>query len=317
MSKYLNVFNTIEEYQAFSASTEYTQPNVALVKESNVLYYDYGNNMPKADMSNYKVESLEIGEGGENWNISAITKINYIPSGITSMINSFSGFTSLVTAPEIPNGVTNMYGTFQYCSSLLNAPEIPSGVTNMNYTFTNCSSLVTAPVIPDGVTDMFGTFNNCTQLVTVQNIPSGVTDMFGTFSDCIKLVNVPDIPSGVTKIRATFQECSSLTKIPNIPDTVTEMYETFRHVRNTTYRIVIPKNVTDLRGCLYNALIRDLTILIETPLSSSSINDFLFFATIVDNAIYVPDESVDAYKTATGWSEFADKFKPLSSKPTE
>ena len=33
--------------------------------------------------------------------------------------------------------------------------------------------------------------------------------------------------------------------------------------------------------------------------------------------IYVPDSSVDAYKTATGWSQFADKFKPLSSKPTE
>ena len=43
MSKYLNVFNTLAEYQAFSASTEYVQPNVALVKETNVLYYDYGN----------------------------------------------------------------------------------------------------------------------------------------------------------------------------------------------------------------------------------------------------------------------------------
>ena len=56
MSKYLNVFNTLAEYQAFSASTEYVQPNVALVKETNVLYYDYGGNKPQVDMSDLNLK---------------------------------------------------------------------------------------------------------------------------------------------------------------------------------------------------------------------------------------------------------------------
>lgn len=30
-------------------------------------------------------------------------------------------------------------------------------------------------------------------------------------------------------------------------------------------------------------------------------------------AIYVPDESVDAYKTHSYWSYYASKFKPLSA----
>ena len=35
----------------------------------------------------------------------------------------------------------------------------------------------------------------------------------------------------------------------------------------------------------------------------------------VSEAIYVPDALVDAYKTASYWSNFASKFKPLSEKP--
>lgn len=222
MSKYLNVFNTLAEYQAFSASTEYVQPNVALVKETNVLYYDYGDNKPQVDMSDFKLETEETSLGGNNYGIDAITKINYIPSGLTSLKSAFMGFRSIVNSPEIPSSVTNMNNTFQGCSSLVNAQEIPSGVTNMDFTFSNCKSLVKAPTIP----------------------------------------------SGVTRIGYTFQYCSSLKEL------------TFLMITPPTY-------TTTLKGC-------------------SSLE-----------TIYVPDESVDAYKTATGWSEFASKFKPLSSKQTE
>lgn len=31
--------------------------------------------------------------------------------------------------------------------------------------------------------------------------------------------------------------------------------------------------------------------------------------------IYVPDEAVDAYKTATNWAAYADRIKPISEKP--
>ena len=222
MSKYLNVFNTLAEYQAFSASTEYVQPNVALVKETNVLYYDYGNNKPQADLSDLKVESEETSVGGDKYGIDAITKVNYIPSRLTSLKSAFMGFRSIVNSPEIPSSVTNMNNTFQGCFSLVNVKDIPSSVTNMDFTFSNCTSLVKAPTIP----------------------------------------------SGVTRISYTFQGCTSL---------------------------------------------KELTLLQTTPLTYS--NTLKGCSKL--EAIYVPDESVDAYKTATGWSEFADKFKPLSSKTTK
>ena len=222
MSKYLNVFNTLAEYQAFTASTEYVQPNVALVKETNVLYYDYGDNKPKVDMSDYKLETEKISVGGNKYGNSAITKINYIPNGITSLQGAFGGFTSLVNAPEIPSSVTKMYNTFKNCSSLVNAPNIPDSVTDMSSTFYGCSSLVTAPEIPGGVKYLDSTFNGCTSLKEVTFLPTTPPRYSDTLTDCSKL---------------------------------------------------------------------------ET--------------------IYVPNSAVSAYKTATGWSQFASKIKPLSEKPSE
>ena len=76
MKKHLNILNTVAEYQEYSASTAYSKPNVTYVRENNVIYYDYGDNKPQADMSNLKVESQESSVGGDNYGNSAITKIN-------------------------------------------------------------------------------------------------------------------------------------------------------------------------------------------------------------------------------------------------
>lgn len=269
MSKYLNVFNTLAEYQAFSASTEYVQPNVALVKETNVLYYDYGNNKPQVDMSDFKGEFQDISVGGYYYGNSAITKIHYIPNGMTNLDNTFEDYLSLqeVTC-KIPNSVTNMSNTFYGCESLVTAPEIPNSVTFMYGTFQGCSSLVNAPVIPDSVTDIQYIFSDCTSLVNAPDIPSSVTNMDGTFTGCTSIITAPEIPNSVTSMNQTFWFCSSLKEV------------TFLHTTPPSYS-------NTLSGC--------------SKLES----------------IYVPDEAVDAFKTATGWSKFASKFKPLSSKPIE
>ena len=270
MSKYLNVFNTLAEYQAFSASTEYVQPNVALVKETNVLYYDYGDNKPQPNYTDYKVSSKSlVSDGGNTYGLGEKLYLNYIPSGVTSLERAFSNWSSLkeVTC-KIPNSVTSMSYTFQGCSSLVTAPEIPSGVNVMEYTFCGCTSLVTAPKIPSSVINMNRTFHSCLSLVNVPVIPNSVKIMDNTFFSCTSLVTAPEIPSGVTSLYSTFDSCSSLKEV------------TFLHTTPPTY-------------------------------------DYTLYGCSKLESIYVPDKSVGAYKTATGWSQFASKFKPLSEKPSE
>ena len=230
MSKYLNVFNTLAEYQAFSASTEYVQPNVALVKETNVLYYDYGDNKPQPNYTDYKVSSKSlVSDGGDTYGLNEKLCLNYIPSGVISLERAFSYWSSLeeVTC-EIPDGVTSMYSTFLGCKSLVTAPEIPSGVTDMRGTFQDCSRLVNVPEIPSGVTSLSSTFKGCTNLVNAPVIPSSVTDMYSTFDGCSSLVTAPEMPSGVTDMRYTFQGCSRLVNVPEIPSGFTSMSSTFR-----------------------------------------------------------------------------------------
>ena len=55
-----------------------------------------------------------------------------------------------------------------------------------------------------------------------------------------------------------------------------------------------------------------ITILSAEPptFASVALNGTSALATI-----YVPDESVDTYKAADGWSEYANLIKPLSEKP--
>ena len=247
MSRKLHKFQTVAEYQAYSASTDYTTPCVAVVEENNVIYYDYGDNKPQLNYTDYKVSSKSlVSDGGDTYGLNEKLCLNYIPSGVTSLVYAFSNWSSLeeVTC-EIPSGVTSLYYTFGGCSSLVTAPKIPSGVTSLNYTFYNCSSLATAPKIPSGVTDMNSTFGGCSSLVTAPKIPSGVTNMAYTFNDCTSLKEV-----------------------------------TFLHTTPQYY------------------------------------DDTLWNCPELET-IYVPDEAVDAYKTATGWSQFASKIKPLSGKPSE
>ena len=201
MSRKLHKFQTVAEYQAYSASTDYTTPCVAVVEENNVIYYDYGNNKPHPNYTDYKVSSRSlVSDGGDTYGLGEKLCLNYIPSDVTSLEDAFSYWSSLeeVTC-EIPDGVTNMNNTFYGCSSLVNAPEIPSGVRRMDYTFSGCTSLK--------------------EVTFLRTTP----------------------PS----YNSTLSSCSSL----------------------------------------------------ET--------------------IYVPDSAVSAYKTATGWSQFASNIKPLSSKPSE
>ena len=76
----------------------------------------------------------------------------------------------------------------------------------------------------------------------------------------------------------------------------------------------IPSGVTDMSYTFrYCTSLKEVTFLHTTP---PSYNNTLFGCSKLET-IYVPDESVNAYKTELGWSQFASKIKPLSEKPSE
>ena len=235
-----------------------------------------------------------------------------IPEGVTSIGSyAFYGCSSL-TSIVIPEGVTSIgYYAFAYCRSLTSI-VIPEGVTSIGVgAFEACSRLSVfygkfasvdgRCLIVDGCLTAFAPYD-----VASYTIPEGVTSIESyAFASCSSLTSIV-IPEGVTSIgELAFSGCSSLTSIV-IPDSVTSIgYATFYACSSLT-SIVIPEGVTSIGGKAfeYCTTLSKIECKSQTPPTAGKD----MFKETNNFPIYVPNESVEAYKAAPGWSDYADRI---------
>lgn len=219
---------------------------------------------------------------------------------------AFSGCSSL-TSITIPEAVYRIEaGTFFDCSSLTSI-TIPESVTFIgNHAFSDCSSL-TSITIPQAVFRIeSGTFNGCKNLTSV-NILGSITSLEDhAFGGCSSLPTIT-IPESVTTIgEYAFIGCSSLTSI-NIPNSVTSIGNRAFYGCSSLTSITIPDSVTRVGGYAFYYCRRLDTIVCLANTPPSGVDDGTFTFTN-GCGIYVPAGSVNAYKTADGWSLYADRI---------
>lgn len=208
-----------------------------------------------------------------------------IPDHVTWIgANAFSNCCS-VSDIVIPNSVTYIgYSAFNECGGL-EFVTIGSGVRTIEGSvFYGCCNLKNI-VIPDSVTSIGNSaFSYCISLTEII-IPNGVT-YIGTsaFSNCNSLVRVT-IGRSVTSIGVlAFNRCSSLTEI------------------------VIPEGVTFIGSSAFSAC-GNLQKIYCTPTIPPTLETNNVFSGIhADAIIYVPEESVDSYKSAVDWSDYVGKI---------
>ena len=205
-----------------------------------------------------------------------------IPDSVTSIgTYAFQGCIGL-TSMTIPDSVTSIASRAFYGCSSLTSVTVGKGVTSIEaHTFTECSSL-TSVTIPDSVTSIEAyAFYKCSALASVI-IPDRVT-LIGNyaFSFCGSLVNVT-IPDSVTLIRPfAFYKCSALASV------------------------TIGNGVTSIAARAFNGC-SSLTSLYCKPTTPPAGGTGMLAGTASDLKIYVPTASVEAYRSASGWSEYAD-----------
>ena len=236
-------------------------------------------------------------------NCSSLTSVT-IPDSVTKIEDYAFHYCSSLASVTIPDSVTTIGNcAFYYCLSLTNV-TIPDSVTTIGiYAFQGCDSL-TSVTIGDGVTMIRDcTFSNCSSLTSV-TIGNSVT-MIGVyaFSKCSSLTSVT-IPDSVTMIEGhAFHYCTSLASV-TIPDSVTKIGDyAFYNCRSLT-SVTIGDSVTTIgEEAFYYC--KSLTSVYCKAATPPALKSKVFDYNGSGRKIYVPTESVDAYKSAEYWSEYA------------
>lgn len=244
-----------------------------------------------------------------------------------------------VVVPHSPNGFgeANIIGNEFHENGQWGALIFDKEVTSVGaYAFYNCSNLVIIN-LPDGVSSLgFGAFNNCVNLLTVNmsvNCPltsieastfQGCKNMSGmvipfsvtsignqAFDQCSKLSYLI-IPDSVTSIGdSAFNQCSSLAKV-KLPAALTSIGASAFYNCSSLKELTIPADVTNLGMYAFMNCVQltKITVLPDTPPAG----DGWMFSSTNECPIFVPAGSVEAYKSASAWSEYAHRIQ--APRPT-
>lgn len=200
------------------------------------------------------------------YNLSSVN----IPDGVT-FIGSLAFSYCQLTSIDIPNSVTQI-GSLVFRGCPLSSVNIPASVRIIDSNpFYGCEPL--ASITVDAGNPVYSSPNGCNAIIK--------TDEHRLISGCKNTV----IPNDVTEINDyAFSECTGLSSI-EIPASV---------------EII---NDYAFKGC-FN--LEDITVLAETPPSISIYSENCFNGVPSTIPVYVPYQSVSAYKNATGWNHFTN-----------
>lgn len=205
---------------------------------------------------------------------------------------------------------------------MLKSITIPSSLTT---TSSNGSPITVCPglesIVVDSNNSYFDSRNNCNAIINSSTnvlvtgckttiIPSSVVEIGKrAFYGCSGMTSIT-IPNSVTKINdSAFLECSGLTSI-DIPDSVTIIGSNTFEKCSSLSNVSIGTGITSIGGVCFNRCsnLSSVTLTRSTP---PTLGTGAFLNTNNTFKIYVPSGSVNAYKSASEWSDYASRIQAI------
>lgn len=256
-------------------------------------------------------------------------------AAVTSIEEWFNGNSAITSFNELQyfTGVTRLYYAFRNCNSLKSVRLSPNTTIIGERAFANATSLNSINL--DKVTTIdYAAFYGTTSLRIKLNCPSlssiGAAAFYGSgLEEIASLGNALTISSAQAGSNyGVFADCPNL-KIANISRVKTIGSKAFRYSPLETIdissaqvindrafaycdlsRVEIGKDVTSIAEyAFYENPLKEVIVRATTP---PSLGGNVFANTASTLVVYVPDASVEAYKTATYWSSYASRIKGIS-----
>lgn len=288
------------------------------------------------EIQGYPVKVIDLRAFEYNNDLIKVTFSN----GVTSIGNRVFFYCENLESVILPNSITSLGMQVFYKCSSLKTVSLPDKITIIeDAMFDGCLNL-TDIVIPDSVVEIdrsaFGDCTSLTNIIIPKNV-RGITD--SSFRGCSALNSLTvaesnqffsadenvlydknknkliyclqtksgsfTIPNSVTEIdRFAFEDCVNLTNI-GIPDSVVSVgWYSITNCSGLT-EITIPESVKEIDGAGFGYNFNLKTVIVNAIVPPSVQPSFLPFQSCTSlTTIKVPAQSVEAYKTASGWSAY-------------
>lgn len=188
--------------------------------------------------------------------------------------------------------------------SLIEYKQIEPSIPNNEIWYTSSDGNVVTPYNTNdfGVNIISNEYNNGKGVITFDGDVTTIGNE--AFEQCRSLTSIT-IPNSVTTIgQSTFSNCSKLVSV-TIPESLTTIaHHAFYGCANMT-SVTIPDSVTSIRDYAFRYCY-SLTSVYCKVTTPPSLGESVFDDNGVGRKIYVPVESVEAYKSASGWSVYVD-----------
>ena len=219
----------------------------------------------------------------------------YVPAESVAVYKaSWSEYASIIVGYDFENG----------------AAGTPKPANNEIW-YTNSSTTATTPANTDafGANIVSNTYDAAKECWIITFDGKVTTIGYEAFRGCSNLTSVT-IPDSVTTIGVyAFAYCSSLASV-TIPDSVTTIGDFAFYKCSSLTSVTIPDSVTTIGNLAFDSCSSLTSVYCKaTTPPSVTLSVYGYWMAFNSNAsgrkIYVPMESVEAYKSASGWSNYA------------